>query len=93
MLLHAHPELYNIVTCRSMTPLHIAVMNNSVHTIKQFLGMHIQLIGDINAKNQWGETALHLAAALGQTGIASSLLHQGAMLTVTDIWGRTPQKV
>ena len=95
LLLRHHPELARAVTKRGMTVLHVAVMNNARRAVE----MLIQMARDqaipiyINARNQWLETPLHLAAALGQKDIATLLTSEGADLHSTDSWGRTPRKV
>lgn len=76
--------------------LHVAAMNNSVGTVKLLLRMSSEYtppLVDIDAKNQWGETALHIAAATGQTGLVHCLLESGASPHAADMWGRTPMKV
>jgi ankyrin repeat protein len=51
---------------------------------------------NLDAQNDYGETALHLVAALGDKSaikVAKLLLQYGASLLVTDKWGRTPLDV
>jgi ankyrin repeat protein len=44
---------------------------------------------DVNAKNKWGETALHLATRYGHKKIVESLIAAGANVNATDDWGRS----
>jgi ankyrin repeat protein len=50
----------------------------------------IELGADVNAVTDDGETALHLAAALGLTGIVQLLVDSGARLDVRNKRGLTP---
>ena len=46
-------------------------------------------IGDVNAQNQNGETALMRAVALGQIEVVRSLLDRGAKVNLYDVLGNT----
>lgn len=48
---------------------------------------------DLNARNQHGQNALHIAAIVGATGIAAALLDRGIESNVVDGDGNTPLAV
>lgn len=50
----------------------------------------IQAGGNVNATNNYGDTALHLAAALGGNTIVDLLILKGARVSATDEEGFTP---
>jgi hypothetical protein len=45
---------------------------------------------DIDALNNWGETALHIAARYGSTECLTQLCHMGARLDIRNYQGKTP---
>jgi ankyrin repeat protein len=45
---------------------------------------------DVNAKNDQGATAMHLAAVKGNEELARALLDAGASVRIQDRKGRTP---
>jgi ankyrin repeat protein len=47
----------------------------------------------VDARNEWGESALHLACAASFRRGVELLLSAGASATATDKWGRTPMQV
>jgi len=53
----------------------------------------LELGGDVNAANKNGETALHAAALVGGNDIVEFLVGKGAIVSVKDKKGRTPQDV
>ena len=50
----------------------------------------VELGGDVNAKNDTGDTALHSAAALGMNSMVQFLADSGANLNATNKAGKTP---
>ena len=52
--------------------------------------MLIDLGANIKACNEWGETALHLAAEKNQAGVVSKLIKMGADTEARDENGDTP---
>ena len=95
LLISRYTYLFTAKTVRGMSLLHIAVMNNSQRVIEYLLNLCDKNIYEsiINSQNQWFETPVHLAAAMGHTQVVSNLLSHGASLSVRDRWGRTPAKV
>jgi hypothetical protein len=63
-----------ILTRNDALPLIIAAQTNDLPTVRQFIAEGT----DINAHGVLGETALHMAVALGYTDIVSFLLEAGA---------------
>lgn len=57
-----------------LQPLHLAVE----HGDEALVEMVIDWIDDINTRDRWGRTALHLAATVGDPAIIRSLLAKGA---------------
>ena len=64
LLLSNKPSKGIQLSHRKMSCLHIAVLNNSISSIKLLLESKIGS-DIINLKNCWGETALHLASSIG----------------------------
>ena len=63
---------------------------------KNFLeaaNLAVLLGGDVNAVNQEGRTALHGAAAMGDTETIQLLVEKGADLEAKDIYGQTPLSI
>jgi hypothetical protein len=59
-------------------------------TIKDELKALLDSGLSVNATDQYGRTALHLAATLGQTALSRFLLSRGADIKTKDARGRTP---
>ena len=77
---------------RGASALHAASCSGSMRVIRKLLASeHSQEI--IDAQNEWGETALHLAAGAQQTGSVQTLLEAGADPKIKDRWGRCPFRV
>ena len=91
------PELCALKSSRKMSLLHVAVINNSLSAISYLLGGDGDSICsnllDIDATNEWGESALHLAAAAGRADIARLLVARGLNIKLTDIWARSAATV
>lgn len=71
-----------------MTPLHLAVAVESVECVEELT----DLDPDISASpvDIWDRGALHIAAKLGNTDIASRLLKIGACVNQADQFGKSP---
>lgn len=67
----------------AMTPLHEAAVYG--HTLSVKPG---DIVDDLDARNIWGQTALHLAV-MSKTDV-KTLVDLGSDLEATDIWGHTP---
>ena len=65
LLLSNKPSKGIQLSNRKMSCLHIAVLNNSIGSIKSLLESKIGS-NIVNLKNCWGETALHLASSIGK---------------------------
>ncbi len=72
------------------TPLHYLSAYN-YQTTDRRLGVEtlVQLGVDINAQNEQGFTALHLAAHVGSSAVAKQLIKEGADIHVLDKKGKT----
>jgi ankyrin repeat protein len=74
------------------TALHMAALYAALEAMRLLFedGRGNELL---NAKNNFGETPLHLCAGSGDKGAAKAallLLENGALMTVTDKWNRGP---
>ncbi|KAL7933898.1 putative ankyrin repeat-containing protein [Trichoderma chlorosporum] len=67
------------------TPLHLAVLGNSLGSVNILREASVGL----NARDHNKKTPLHIAAEKGYDAIAGSLIEAGAELNATDIEGRT----
>ena len=67
--------------------LHLAVNNNSIKMVKYFLSKRKK---DINAKNNKGQTSLHLACSNGNEDIINLLIQNGANIDALDLKGNKP---
>ncbi|MFC1781686.1 ankyrin repeat domain-containing protein, partial [Planctomycetota bacterium] len=56
---------------------------------KELAELLIDKGADINAKNNWGWTALVWAVSVGRTEVAEFLISKGADVNITDQWGQT----
>ena len=67
--------------------LHIAVRNNSIKMVKYLLSKKNK---NINAKNNKGQTSLHLACLKGNEAIINLLIQNGANINELDLKGNKP---
>ncbi|KJK82552.1 hypothetical protein H634G_02158 [Metarhizium anisopliae BRIP 53293] len=67
------------------TPLHVAVLGNSLDSVKILIGASV----DVNAKDSLKRTPLHLAAENGYGDIAEALIFAGTDLDAEDHEGCT----
>ncbi|KAH7443538.1 hypothetical protein KP509_02G039400 [Ceratopteris richardii] len=74
----------------SQTPLHAAAASNNTDVVKLILDWEGPEKADIEAKNMYGETALHLASKNGCTGVARLLLERKANPEAKAGNGMTP---
>eukprot|EP01125_Pyxidicula_operculata_P022924 TRINITY_DN9688_c0_g1_i1.p1 TRINITY_DN9688_c0_g1~~TRINITY_DN9688_c0_g1_i1.p1 ORF type:complete len:361 (+),score=81.08 TRINITY_DN9688_c0_g1_i1:145-1227(+) len=81
---------------KGLTCLHLASMSNSLRVLK-FILMELysdtQVIPLIDQVNDWGESALHLAAAAGNVEVIEILISKGANADIYDKWKRLPLTV
>lgn len=81
------PTVACITTHKGMTAFHLAVLQKSSRVISFFLERHHT--DEVNVQNSWGETALHLCAAMGDECILQKLVDAGCDQTLRDNWTRT----
>ena len=72
---------------RNNSSLHIAVNNNSIKMVKYLLNKKDK---KVNAKNDDGQTALHLACAAGKDDIINLLIRNDANINAKDSQGNKP---
>jgi uncharacterized protein len=58
--------------------------------VRDAVAAAVALRGDVNATSQTGDTALHVAAALGHDTVVQFLVEQGASVSVKNTRGFTP---
>lgn len=68
------------------TPLHIAVLHNSITSIESLLKMKSSLV---NEKNAFGDTPLHLAVKQNKLSLAIKLIRQDANIDAQNKSGNT----
>ena len=85
------PDLLKLRTKKQYTCLHIAANQKSMRCLSYII--HDSNFDNLDAVNCWGETALHVAAALGDADIIIALLSAGSNATIPDKWGRNPYQV
>ncbi|KAK9268544.1 hypothetical protein L1049_000298 [Liquidambar formosana] len=74
----------------AQTPLHVSAGYNSVEIVKFLLDWQGQEKIELEAKNMYGETPLHMAAKNGCNEAAKLLLAYGAFVEATANNGMTP---
>jgi ankyrin repeat protein len=85
-LIEKDSSLVNITDNNEMTPLHFAVIAESIETVSYLIDKG----ANINAVNNIKETPLHIAAKKGKSKITEILLKNGADVTVINVWDRAP---
>eukprot|EP00049_Salpingoeca_infusionum_P012551 m.229407 g.229407 ORF g.229407 m.229407 type:complete len:352 (+) comp15210_c0_seq1:130-1185(+) len=70
-------------------PIHEAASHGFIECCRLLVKYH----GEINAVRPDGQSALHIAAACGQTECVQALIQMGAVANPTDRWGRTPKRL
>jgi ankyrin repeat protein len=87
------PELVNLRTSKSQTVIHLCVSNMS-HRILQYFTHNLTLIKSIkDEQNNWGESALHLAASIGNPSIIEKVINLQVDQSLRDKWNRTAADV
>ncbi|PIA65011.1 hypothetical protein AQUCO_00100465v1 [Aquilegia coerulea] len=89
--LQDNPSLLNARNdIMEQTPLHIAAGYNNVEIVKYLLKCRGPEMVEMEARNMYGETPLHMAAKNGCTGAARVLLEHGALVEAKANNGMTP---
>ena len=83
-LLEEHPGLVSRAT------LGVAVLGNMPNLARALIK---KWKIDVNAKDESGSTALHMAATFGRASMAEQLLNWGARVDVRDGEGKTPLEI
>ncbi|XP_057968591.1 ribulose bisphosphate carboxylase/oxygenase activase, chloroplastic [Malania oleifera] len=90
-LLRGNPSLLNERNpVMAQTPLHVSAGYNSVEIVKFLLGWQGLERVELEAKNMYGETPLHMAAKNGCNEAAQLLLAHGAFIEAKANNGMTP---
>jgi ankyrin repeat protein len=71
-----------------LTPMHVAVLSGHPNIVKKLLSK--QNKDDIDVKTAFGETALHIAAARGDSAIVDLLISNNADVSACNDSGMTP---
>lgn len=64
-------------------------MKNDVEELQRLVSLGV----DLNAPNEEGSTALHVAAAVGSRGVVQYLTDNKADINAVDLLGNTPLNV
>ena len=64
-------------------------MKNDVEELQRLVSLGV----DVNAPNEEGSTALHVAAAVGSRGVVQYLTDNKADINAVDLLGNTPLNV
>jgi ankyrin repeat protein len=72
------------------TPLHMALHSTDDTTVISMIDLLVQHGADVNAKDRFGETPLHIAAYLNTPAVIKELRLKGARIDVKDHEGKTP---
>ncbi|XP_044461374.1 protein CfxQ homolog [Mangifera indica] len=90
-LLQDNPALLNERNAIMLeTPLHLSAGNNKTNIVKFLLDWRGDDKVDLEAKNTYGETPLHVAAKNGCNEAARLLLAHGALIEAKTKYGVTP---
>ncbi|KAK9148821.1 hypothetical protein Scep_007578 [Stephania cephalantha] len=89
--LEINPSLINEPNpVMAQTPLHVAAASNNVEVVKFLLDWQGEEKIELEAKNMYGETPLHMAAKNGCNETAILLLKHGALVEAKANNGMTP---
>ncbi|CAG0908476.1 unnamed protein product [Cyprideis torosa] len=83
LLLHHGADPKAVTSLLNQTPLHLAGTPETATLL-------IDNGAEVNARDRWGQTPLHLASRLGHHSIVDLLLAHGADVLATDDESRTP---
>lgn len=90
-LLRGNPSLLNDRNpVMAQTPLHVSAGYNNIEIVKFLLDWHGPEKVELEAKNMYGETPLHMAAKNGCNEAAKFLLAHGALIEAKANNGMTP---
>lgn len=67
-----------------MTPLHLAVRRRNVEIVKLIVPWYKNRAAELDARNTWDDTALHIAARMGDRRIVRLLLRAGADRSIAN---------
>ncbi|RGP71766.1 ankyrin repeat [Fusarium sporotrichioides] len=84
--LHQHKNVVQLLAAKDNLTLHSLVRAGNLQLTEYLLGCDI----DLNHKDPYGMTALHIAIITRKLQITKSLLLRGADINVKDVTGRTP---
>lgn len=85
----------NTVNLDGNTPLHLAVLDGNIAAVKQLLNFDAVLgyfrpMSNVDAQNQAGDTALHLAIRGGHAGIIDILRQKNANVYLSNLQREIP---
>nr|GME03398.1 protein CfxQ homolog [Ipomoea batatas] len=90
-MLNDNPSLLNERNpVMAQTPLHVSAGYNNIEIVKLLLGFQGPEKVELEAKNMYGETPLHMAAKNGCNEAAKLLLSHGALVEARANNGMTP---
>ena len=89
-LLATFPALVNMRNHKGATGLQLAAVQDDVEIVRFFLASGAEVDATCNLYLYAGQTALHLTAGLGYTGVAALLLAHGAKVNAGNFTGETP---
>ena len=76
-------------TFGNYTPLHLAAAKCNREIVQETCGTLLAAGADVDARSQWGTTALWSAAIAGRGDLVDFLVRHGAVLEIRDQQGRT----
>eukprot|EP01083_Nonionella_stella_P014731 41315_1 len=94
LLINAPNINLHLKSKRGNTVLHMAAVANATKALHLILNLGTDSAKSLfNARNIWGETALHLAASTGKVQAIDALCNAKVDTTITDNWNRTALRV